>query len=228
MQAVRQRRLGSTIVRFSRTGGLKFWDVLPCERNDIRAFIEKWHYSGSINGVMSTYCFKLVHNGELKGAALFGSMGMANTWKRYVDSPEKIIELRRLCLIDDTPQNAESYLIGKCLKWLRNNTDVTHIISYADMTHDHTGIIYQATNFKKLGLTSPGRMIRHDGKLWHDKTIRTKYKGELKPFAKRLKEALERGDAYYVKTKPKVIYMFEIKNRKRRDTRNGQQTLFAA
>ena len=190
---------------------LRSWTVEPCDRKEIRPFIEAWHYSKSINGVMSSHCFKLMNtNGEIVGAALFGSMGMANTWKRYVDDPKKIIELRRLCLIDDTPKNAESYLIGKCMRWLKQNTQVTHVISYADMTHNHTGVIYQATNFRKMGMTAPGRMIEHEGRLWHDKTIRTKYNGELKPFAKRLKEALDQGQAKYVKTKPKVIYLYQF------------------
>jgi hypothetical protein len=190
---------------------LQGWTVEQCDRKEVRGFIEMWHYSQSINGVMSSYCFKLLDdNGLMVGAALFGSMGMANTWKRYVSKPEQIIELRRLCLIDDTPKNAESFMIGKCMRWLRKNTDITHIISYADMTHNHTGIIYQATNFKKVGLTAPGRMIELNGRLWHDKTIRTKYNGQLKPFAQRIKDSLDAGDAKYVKTQSKVIYLYEF------------------
>ena len=46
---------------------------------------------------------------------------------------------------------------------------------------------------------------------YHDKTIRTKYKGELKPFAARIKEALLNQEAYYIKTKPKNIYLMELK-----------------
>ncbi len=193
-------------------GRYKFnnWSVLPCERNEIRAFIEEWHYSHSINGVMSSYCFKLVSGDRVVGAALYGSMAMANTWKRYVDDPSKIIELRRLCLVDHAPKNAESYFIGKTMKWLRENTSISHVISYADRTHNHEGIIYQATNFAKVGETSPGRMISHDGRLWHDKTIRTKYNGVLKPFAAKLKAALDAGEATYVKTLPKNIYLYEF------------------
>lgn len=196
------------------------WEVKPCERIDIRGFIEKWHYSGSINGVLSTYCFGLYKNGELQGAMLFGKVGMANAWKRYAESQDQILELRRLCCVDDTPKNAESYFIGRCLRWIRQNSEVRFIISYADSNHGHSGIIYKATNFAFMGMTSPGRVIMLGDRQYHDKTIRTKYKGELKPFAKRVKEALERGEAYYKKTTPKYIYLKEIKpQRIRRETR---------
>jgi hypothetical protein len=54
----------------------------------------------------------------------------------------------------------------------------------------------------------------YEGKRYHDKTIRTKYKGELKPFAKRVKEALENGEAYYEKTLGKEIYLYDLEKRR--------------
>ena len=54
-------------------------------------------------------------------------------------------------------------------------------------------------------------MIKYNDRLYHDKTIRTKYKGKLKPFAVRIKEALLSGEAYYIKTKPKNIYVIELR-----------------
>lgn len=189
---------------------VKNFTVELCERREIRDFIEEWHYSQSINGVMSTYCFKLMHENNIIGGMLYGRMGMANTWKKYVDSEDKILELRRLCCIDDTPKNTESYFIGKTLRWLKNNTTVEKIISYADMDYNHTGIIYKASNFEYLGVTSEGRRIVYQDKLYHDKTIRTKYKGKLKPFAQRIKTAIEEGEAYYIKSKGKHIYLYDF------------------
>jgi len=186
------------------------WVVEICERNEIRNFIEEWHYSHNINGLMSSYCFKLLHKGEIVGAMIYGKLGMANAWKKYGESESSVIELRRLVLIDDTPKNSESFFIGKTLRWLKQNTDIKTIVSYADPNYGHSGIIYQATNFTKLGMTAPGRVIMWDSKKYHDKAIRTKYKGELKPFARQLKEALDNKEAYYVKQVPKVIYVKDL------------------
>ena len=191
------------------------YTVEPCERKEIRDFIEKWHYSHNINGLLSQYCFKLMDGDTMVGAMIYGGLGMANCWKKYAENKEDIIELRRLCCIDDTPKNTESYFIGKTLKWLLKNTSIKKVISYADNTYGHRGVIYQASNFKHLGKTAKGRVIMWQGKRYHDKTIRTKYKGELKPFAKRVKEALEKGEAYYEETKGKEIYLYDLEGRRR-------------
>lgn len=187
--------------------------VSPCERSEVRDFIEAHHYSGSINGVMASYCFKLERDGELVGAMLYGSLGMANAWKKYADKPEDVIELRRLCLIDETPKNSESFFIGQTLKWLRRNTTIRKVVSYADPNYGHSGIIYRATNFEHIGMTSKGRVIWWNGKKYHDKAIRTKYNGELKPFAIKLREALTSGDAYYSTQEPKHIYLKHLSRR---------------
>ncbi len=190
------------------------YTVHPCERSEIKDFIEEWHYSHNINGLLSDYCFKLMDGDKMVGAMIYGGLGMANCWKKYAEKREDIIELRRLCCIDDTPKNTESYFIGRTLKWLKKNTTIKKVISYADNTYNHRGTIYQASNFQHLGKTAKGRVIMFNGKRYHDKTIRTKYKGELKPFAKQIKEALENGEAYYVPTLGKDIYMYDLEKRR--------------
>lgn len=189
---------------------VKEFKVELCHRSEIKEFIEKWHYSKSINGLISDYCFKLTHKDEIIGAMIYGRLAMANAWKKYGDKIEDVTELRRLCCIDDTPKNTESYFIGATLRWLKKNTEIKTVVSYADPEYGHEGIIYKASNFKMIGLTSKGRVIYHNDKKYHDKAIRTKYKGELKPFAKRLIEALEKGEAYYKDTKGKYIYIYKL------------------
>jgi len=190
---------------------MKDWEVIECPRSEVRDFIETWHYSHNINGLMSSYCFKLVDGDEIKGAMIFGKLGMANAWRKYGEQESDVLELRRLVCIDDTPKNTESYFIGKCLRWLKQNTEVKTIVSYADPNYGHQGIIYQATNFSKVGMTAKGKVILWNGKKYHDKAIRTKYKGELKPFARRLKDALNAGEATYSVQQPKIIYVKQLR-----------------
>jgi len=189
---------------------VKDFVVKICDRKEIKSFIETWHYSKSINGLKSNYCFKLMNNKTIIGAMIYGQIGMANVWKKYADKENELIELRRLCCIDDTPRNTESYFIGFTLRWLKKNTEIKKVISYADSNYNHTGIIYKASNFKYLGMTSGGRVIVYNNKQYHDKTIRTKYKGRLKPFAQKIKAALENNLAHYTKTKGKHIYVYEL------------------
>ena len=190
---------------------LKQWVVKRVDRSEIRHFIEKWHYSNSINGCIADYCYALYDtNDVMKGAMFFGRMAMANQWKRFSKNPEDVIELRRLCCVDDTPRNAESYFIGKCLKLLRKDWRKGTVVSYADKEYGHAGTIYKASNFKMVGEIKGARVIVWGDKKYHDKTIRTKYKGELKPFAKRVKNALDDGEAFYKKTAGKYTYVYNL------------------
>jgi len=146
----------------------------------------------------------------LIGAALFGALGMANNWKKFAEKEDDVIELHRLCCIDNTLKNTESFFISRCLRWLRQNTNIRMVVSYADENHNHKGIIYQASNFIYLGTTTPSKMILNGEKLYHDKAIRAKYNGKLKPFAKKLRISLENGTAKYVETKFKHCYVYPL------------------
>lgn len=192
------------------------FEVKPTTIQYVRDFIETWHYSSNVNGLRISNVFGLFYEENLIGAMIYGPLGMANTWKKYANSENEVIELRRLCCIDNTPRNTESYFIGKTLKWLRKNTDYKIVISYADTFHNHQGTIYKASNFQYHGLTSKGRVIEYDGRIYHDKCIRTYHVDKngnkrLKPFAERVKNALETGEAKYVETPGKHIYTYTLK-----------------
>ncbi len=136
---------------------------------------------------------------------------MAGVWKKYAQKEMDLIELKRLCCIDNTPKNTESYFIGNTLRWLRKNTDIKTVISYADMTYSHEGTIYKASNFIHYGMTNKGKVIMYNGKRYHDKTIRTKYKESLKPFAIEIKNAIQSGTAKYIDTLGKHIYLYNLR-----------------
>lgn len=194
--------------------------VKVVDRTDISQFIEKHHYSHNINGCISDYCFALYDGENMIGAAFFGRMAMANQWKRFSDDETKVTELRRLVCVDDTPKNTESYFIGKMLRWLKKNTLLEVVVSYADAEHGHSGIIYRASNFKLDGFRKGAKVIVWGDKQYHDKAIRTKYKGELKPFAKRLKDALENGEAFYKETKGKWCYVYALRQKPQKQCLN--------
>jgi len=191
--------------------GATQFTVEPVPRSEVAAFIEQWHYSGSINGCIADYCFGLYDGMQMVGAMFYGRMAMANQWRRFAEAPEDVIELRRLCCIDDTPKNTESYFIGWTLRWLKKHTNIKAVVSYADAEYGHSGTIYKASNFTLEGKRPGAKVILWNGKRYHDKAIRTKYKGEVKPFARRLIQALEDGEAQYADTAGKYCYVYRLK-----------------
>ena len=207
--------------------------VLPCARSVCVPIMVGYHYSGSINGVDTRYCFALYHKERVIGAMIFGRMAMHNQWKRFAEIEDDVIELRRLACINDTPKNTESFFIAGAIKWIKKNTNIKVIVSYADAEYGHTGTIYRASNFECLGIRPGARVIMLNGKKYHDKAIRTKYNGELKPFAKELKNALDSGDAIYKNTAGKYTYVMYLKRKrkqqsveKKSEEQNFSATLF--
>lgn len=197
---------------YSSSGKVREFKVLLCDRKEVVSFIEYWHYSKNVNGLKTDYCFKLLDTNEVMiGAMIYGKIGMANVWKKYAESESDLIELKRLCCIDNTPKNTESYFISSTLRWLCKNTLIKTVLSYADMTYSHEGVIYRASNFSYIGMTSAGKVISFNGKLYHDKTIRTKYKGKIKPYGLAIKNALESGEAKYISTLGKHIYLYHLR-----------------
>jgi hypothetical protein len=102
------------------------------------------------------------------------------------------------------------------LRWLRKNTEIEVVVSYADAEQNHEGVIYRASNWQYLDFRKGAPVIVWNGKRYHDKSLRTKYKGRLKPFAQNLKTALETGDAKYIPTKGKHTFIYYLKNNKQR------------
>ena len=196
---------------------VKDFVVKPSNLRVTRAFIEKWHYSRNVNGLRISQVFGLFHEKNLIGAMIYGALGMANNWKKFVEAESKVVELKRLCCIDKTPKNTESYFIGKTLRWMKQNSDYDLVVSYADTYYGHEGTIYKASNFKHMGLTTKGKVIDYNERYYHDKCIRTYYTNKdgekvIKPFAQKIKGALETGEAKYVEMPEKHIYIYSLKN----------------
>jgi hypothetical protein len=102
---------------------------------------------------------------KIVGAAVIGhKAGNAKTGGIFHDAePTKCRELIRLVLSDDAPTNSESNFLGFVLRWMRKNTDIQGLLSYADPEHGHTGVVYRATNWLYTGLSGSSRKLIING-----------------------------------------------------------------
>ena len=190
--------------------------VVPSNLKDVRSFVETNHYSHSVNGVKISFCFSILHNDIQVGAVIFGMLS-TTAWKRFADSESKVIELRRLVLVDEAERNSESRVIGHCLRWLKNNAPTVEVVvSYADPKHGHSGIIYKASNFEYLGVGAKdtGYYDPETGKTYHSRALRTKYKGHYKPFVVKLRDKLAKGILVPVELPGKHCYIYSLKTRR--------------
>lgn len=214
--------------------------VEECSSADVRTFIEEHHYMGSIAGVTPSNCFKVMLDGRLVGAAIFGLPAMREPLEKYSEFGKyKLLELRRFVMVDDTPRNAESKSIAVMLRILQRH-GVQRILSYADPTYGHVGTIYKALGFLCLGQNRGGPDIDYQGRRvrrssldryhrWSTRAL-NRYKNYenkaagLTPFAKEIREALKTGEAVKKKDAGKFIYIKDLISpaQKRRSTMKSE------
>lgn len=187
--------------------------LLSVSIRDIRPFIEKYHYSKSVNGCKVSKCYALYDDDEMVGAVLIGSLS-TTAWKKYAQYEKDVAELRRLVCLDSCPRNTESWLISQVIKDLKKTTNYKICVSYADPYYSHVGYIYQASNWNYEGMTSGDKIfITPDGKRYHSRAMRTKYKGKYKPFAIRLQNLYKLGKLKEIKVPGKHIYTYTLKGK---------------
>ena len=117
--------------------------------------------------------FGLMDNGSLVGVVTFGPP--ASQWVKVSmfgkEWTGELLELSRL-VITTKEKNAASFLIGQALRRLPKTTA---LVSYADQGAGHVGYVYQATNWKYSGASSPRTDPKNDGHPRHfsgDATVR--------------------------------------------------------
>ena len=187
--------------------------IRPCDLSDVKRFIETHHYSGSVNGVKTSICYRVDYDNDLIGAVLYGQMS-TTAWRRFGKSESEVLELRRLVLVDSAPKNSESRVIGWTLRHIRRNlNNVKTVVSYADPHHGHSGIIYKASNFKYIGVSArdTGFYNPNTGKTYHSRALRTKYKGDYKPFVKELRFLRDIGILQPIVLPGKHCYVYSVR-----------------
>jgi hypothetical protein len=126
--------------------------VLQVSVSKVDSLIKK-HYLQKRPAVV-TLAVAMFEFDEMVGCVVY-SMPPRETEKRY---GKKTWELARLYLIDRMPQNAETWLISKSIKWIKTHyPEVCNLVSYADPSAGHSGTIYRASNWLFDGMTDAGR-----------------------------------------------------------------------
>ena len=133
------------------------------------------HYAHSIPSI--SFSFGLFEIGFLIGIVTYGTppssplrKGIAG--ERYSSI---VVELNRLVINDDAPDNSASFLVARSIRLL---PAPKIIVSYADCSQGHVGYVYQATNFLYTGLSAKRTNWHIEGENLHGYTIADKSRGK--------------------------------------------------
>jgi hypothetical protein len=149
----------------------KALEVRPVALADVRALIEEHHYLHSVPAA-AVGAFGVFHDTKLVGGVVF-TAGSTNA-HRLLEAGRNgdVLTLSRLWLSDVLPRNSESRVISICLRMLRREGRWKAVVSYADPSAGHTGVIYQASGFAYLGQGPPeSYVLLSDGKPHHPRSV---------------------------------------------------------
>jgi hypothetical protein len=123
--------------------------VLPIKTEEAVPWILRKHYAKRLPSI--SYAFGLYEDGVLIGIVTYGMPASNQLCEGIcgIENKQKVIELNRLCLQDNS-KNQASFLVANSIKLLPKPTI---IVSYADTAQGHIGYVYQATNFLFTGTT---------------------------------------------------------------------------
>lgn len=141
---------------------------IPCKT--AKEYIIKHHYSHGCHNAPSP-CYGLFDGESLIGVLMFATPCSEAVRASLFGEEYKscVTELHRLHVLDVTPKNTESWFISRCLKLLQiDKPQIRGVISFSDTTEGHSGIVYQATNAYRCGMTSKATFyIDSEGRLRH-------------------------------------------------------------
>lgn len=127
------------------------WRVGPVSHRDAIAFITEEHYAlGAPNtAVVRTALYPMV-NDRIRGIALWLPPTRNAALSVNQVNPGGVLALSRLCVASDVPANGASFLLGRSMRTIdRERWPI--LLTYADTAYGHTGAIYLATNWTRLG-----------------------------------------------------------------------------
>ncbi len=147
--------------------------IKPLHKITAAEFVAKRHYSAVMPKLTKHYlgCFK---DDELVGVITFGwgTRPKHTIQKLFLNSDTKdYYEIGKMCMDDSMPRNSESQLLSKSITWLKENTDIKYLFTWADGLVGKPGYVYQAANFLYGGYSITDTYVTETGEKVHPRTL---------------------------------------------------------
>lgn len=136
-------------------------------------FVSTRHYS-VVMPRLTKYYFGYYIKDKLVGVITFGwGTRPKHTIQKLFPSldTKDYYEIGKMCLDDSLPKNSESQLLSKSIDWLKKNTDIKYLFTWADGIVGKPGYVYQAANFLYGGFSITDTYVSKSGEKIHPRTI---------------------------------------------------------
>lgn len=129
-------------------------EIRPMKSSRAKRFIRKHHYTGTCHN--GPKCWGLIMDGELAGVTAFANPITEDIRRKIFGDSFRgtVFGLHRVVTLDKCPKNTESWFVRKALDCFKaDSPQYWAVVSFADSTLGHTGMIYQALNAIYFGMT---------------------------------------------------------------------------
>jgi hypothetical protein len=128
-----------------------------------------FHYARTVP--IYLYAYNIYMGNDWCGCILFG-LGANNNMPGFIGCISGgCLELQRVALNGKQGHNATSAALSLAMKEVRKEAVLLQcLFSYADTRQNHTGTIYQATNWLYIGIGKMCAYLR-DGYIYHGRTV---------------------------------------------------------
>ena len=159
-------------------------------------FIMSRHYSPVMPKLTKHYCGYYVDD-VLQGVVTFGwSTRPKHTIQKLFPTLDTTdyYEIGKMCMDDSMGKNSETQMLSKVLTWLKQNTTIKFLFTWADGLVGKPGYVYQAFNFLYGGFIWTDTYVTEKGEKVHPRTIQSQlpnthnYKYGSRPNPKQLKQ----------------------------------------
>lgn len=142
--------------------GKELFQIKKITKEQAASILNQYHYLANISkGFKSGVNFGCFKHEKLIGVCIFTGFPVPELAKGMLgldrNDQSGLFELSRLCIeptIQKTEHNLASWFVSRCIKFLKKETTVRAVLSYADASY-HSGVVYAACNFKYYGLSAP-------------------------------------------------------------------------
>lgn len=139
-----------------------------CDYRAAKFAVANWHYSKRMP-IGKMIKLGVWENTRFIGVVIFARGNTPTLGKAYGLEMIEICELVRVAIHDHTCFVTK--IISVAIKKLKLNEGLRLIVSFADPSRSHLGIIYQAGNWIYTGKSQPSWQWFHDGRWKHNREI---------------------------------------------------------
>jgi hypothetical protein len=148
-------------------------ELRPIDKFTAADFVFSRHYSNVMPRLTKHYlgCFQ---DDKLVGVLTFGwgTRPLHTIQKLFPELESKhYLEIGKMCMDESMPRNSESQMLSLGIKWLKKNTDVMYLFTWADGLVGKPGYVYQSANFLYGGYILTDTYLTSKGEKVHPRTM---------------------------------------------------------